>query len=143
MTPAQKAALTRKKRAAAAKAAKTRKQRAATRKMNAAFHTIIFHRASLPGISPALSLWWEDDIVDLLKVILPRIFDLGGNMPDGKCVDFIGACFAEPSVDKARMEVSNIYYPPEIADEDDWYSRGVFIHGSRLPSGCWIDSPAA
>jgi hypothetical protein len=88
-------------------------------------YVLVFHRASLPGISPAVSLEWNGSIVELLQALPERIWS-NGNVPEGRCVDFIGACFALPSINTSEMEVWNIDPPHTVLESDnefEWYRK--------------------
>ena len=90
------------------------------------FIDLIFHNPDMGWISPSLTLWWPGEVVELLNLVPAEIWACG-NVPAGRCVDFIGECFARPEViDRGRMEVWNIPVPREwfaTGGEDGWYHR--------------------
>jgi hypothetical protein len=89
------------------------------------FLDLIFHNPDMGWISPSVTLWWPGEVVDLLNLVPADIWSCG-NVPAGRCVDFIGACLARPEIDRGRMEVRNIPVPREwftTGGEDGWYHR--------------------
>src|SRR5690348_2800889 len=86
---------------------------------------IIFHSPQLPRVSPAVAVWWPGRVIDLLNLIPWRVWS-GGDMPEGRCAAFIGACAALPQVDADRLEVRNVPVAKEwlaSADPREWYAR--------------------
>jgi hypothetical protein len=89
------------------------------------FISFVFHNPDMGRISPSVSLWWPGKVINLLN-LLPADIWSDGNVPAGRCVDFIGACLACPKVDRGRLEVWNIPVPREwfaTGGEDGWYHR--------------------
>jgi hypothetical protein len=89
------------------------------------YRTIVFYRSDPPTFSPAVSVWWPGSVIDLFNLIPPLAW-ANGNMPEGRCVEFIGACFSVPEIDTSRMEVWNMRLRYDRLDE--WEQ----VHGSRV-----------
>lgn len=55
------------------------------------YRTFIFYRPDLCSVSPAVSLWWPDQVIDLLNQLPVGALHYGG-MAGAACADFIVAC---------------------------------------------------
>jgi len=95
------------------------------------YRTLIFYRPEPPSLSPALSIWWPGRVIDLFNLTPPDVWG-NGNMPEGRCVEFIGACFAVPRIDTGRMEVWNL--PLRWERLNEWERA----HGTRVFGEPWV-----
>jgi hypothetical protein len=95
------------------------------------YHIIIFYRAEPSSLSPAVNIWWPGKVIDLFN-LLPAPVWRNGNMPEGRCVDFIGGCFSAPEIDTNRMEVWNLCLRWERLEE---WER---LRGSRVFGEPWL-----
>jgi hypothetical protein len=69
--------------------------------------TFIFFRADMCSVSPAVKLCWPGQVIDLLNR-LPGGTLYWGNMAEGACADFVGACLAVPEARTQPIEVHNL-----------------------------------
>jgi len=69
--------------------------------------TFIFFRSELCSVSPAVSLWWPGEVIDLLNQLPVGSLHYGG-MAEGTCVDFIVACSSTLKLEMLPLEVCNL-----------------------------------
>jgi hypothetical protein len=69
---------------------------------------VVFHSPYQGTVSPGVSAFWKQPVVDLLVEAGPHIISSDVHV---KCALFIGWCFARPDVDKVHLRVASVREP--------------------------------